>query len=228
MRTISLWLTAAVLVTAGLTTSSFAGYGGVLSGDARAHLEKAGELRAKGNRAAAMAVLESLLMGTARVGVTEDARPADRDVLEEAILRSISVWDNSIDDSPFVAASKTDRVDISVRFVDEIDTDGPDAQAELEAHRDFYYGKTHGFRLTAQILVARRIDGRLLTRDELTGILTHELGHLLGLDDDSALEGVMGPFVPGHPRLEPIRSEVNTVRQYRTSVRQSLRDLAKA
>jgi hypothetical protein len=191
--------------------------GGTLSRDARVQLSSATALGAKGKKSAAMAVLESLLLGTVRIAPA----PGQPEMLSPVVSRAVAVWGNSLQDSPFVVASDKDRIDVKVRFVDAIIA-GPDAQGRMDVRRDYYAGKGHGFRITATVSIRRTYNGRPLTEDQATGVLVHELGHLLGLDDEGVKDGVMGPFHPQKVILEPTREEVVAIEKYRQAVRQSI------
>lgn len=192
-----------------------------LSANARGTLAAATAMKGRGHKAAAMAVLESLLLGTAKIGVAPGANATENAALTDAASRAVAVWGNALADSPFAMARPQEKANVTVQLVDDLGNGG-DTQGKVVARRDFYVGNGHGFHLTAHVYVKRTVLGRRLTEDELTGVVAHELGHLLGLDDDLEPRGLMGPFVPGRPRLEPVRTEVESVQHYRQTVRQSL------
>ena len=113
---------------------------------------------------------------------------------------------------------------ILVKFVNAIDSGG-DVQGQVEATRMLHWGSTVSYKIEGTLLVRRTTGRRALTEDEMTEVVAHELGHLLGLDDADECAGLMGPFVAGRPRLKPSKNEVNAVVNYRLDLHAAIAKL---
>jgi hypothetical protein len=74
------------------------------------------------------------------------------------------------------------------------------------------------YTLDGTIDVVRTHQGRYLSRLELQEVLTHELGHLLGLED-SATPGIMAEFDALKLAFEPSVTEIESLAIYRGIVR---------
>ncbi len=181
----------------------------------------------KGNKQKAVAVMKGLLMSTVTVGIDRSTLPSDRRAssdFEYGVQTGIDTWNSAMEDSPFVAQRQNEKPDVIVKFVDSIET-GDHAQGMIRAQRNiFWSGKTSSSRLSGTIYVRINVGRRRLTEDEVGRIVTHELGHLLGLDDDHDGRGVMGDFGPGRGNPLPSRSELNAVRAFRDSIKTALRN----
>jgi hypothetical protein len=177
-----------------------------------------------GSRGKQLATLESyLLTEPVTVGLDNGDVP---DGMAESIGRGIQIWSAALSDCPFVLAKNGQRPMVVVKFVDNI-TSGGDVQGQVEATRMLHWGTSTSYKIEATLLVRRTTGRRDLRDDELTEVVAHELGHLLGLDDAEECVGLMGPFVPGRPRMKPSREELNAVVHYRDQLRSAIGKLSR-
>jgi hypothetical protein len=173
----------------------------------------------------ALAKLEALLMvDPVTVGIDRSSLPADAHGYEKDVTRGIGIWHDAVGDSPFIAARDPQtRPTVLIKFVKSINNQGGDLQGMIEAEHEFKWnGSQHTSKLTGTMFVVYRTEGRNLSHDEVTEVVAHELGHLLGLTDAPTTTGLMGPFVAGQPRLAPSGSELDAVQQFRQQVRDEI------
>jgi hypothetical protein len=175
-----------------------------------------------GARGRQLATLQSYLF-TQPVTVGLDPN-TNADWKSDSIGHGIQIWNDCISDCPFVVAKAGQKPMIVVKFVDNI-TSGGDVQGQVEATRMLHWGTSVSYKIEGTVLVRRTTGRRDLREDELTEVIAHELGHLLGLDDAEECIGLMGPFVPGRPRMEPSKEEVRAVVRYREQLRDAIAKL---
>ena len=173
----------------------------------------------------ALAKLEALLMvDHVTVGIDRSSLPTDAHGYEDNVARGIAIWRHVLPDSPFVGAHDSQtRPTVLIKFVKNISNEGGDLQGMIQAEHEFKWnGSQHTSKLTGTMYVVYRTEGRNLSGDEVSEVVAHELGHLLGLTDADTTTGLMGPFVAGSPRLTPSSSELNAVQQFRQQVRDEI------
>lgn len=141
--------------------------------------------------------------------------------MSSTVSRGIQTWTERLGESPF-AFTKSDKPDIKVVFVSDIES-GDDVQGQVHCLRQVAWGrKGSSYRIKGTILIRDNVDGRQLDSSEKTAVIEHELGHVLGLDDDENPSHLMGPFVAGQPVDGPTEDEVETVQEFRSEVRDAL------
>jgi hypothetical protein len=172
-----------------------------------------------GARGRQLATLHSYLL-TQSVTVGLDSNE-DADWKSDSIQRGLQVWSDALPDSPFVLARPGQKPMVVIRFVDSI-ISGGDVQGQVEATRMLHWGTTVSYKIEGLVLIRKSTGRRDLREDELTEVVAHELGHLLGLDDVENCVGLMGPFVPGKARLKPSKDELSAVLEYRDQLRQAI------
>ena len=170
-----------------------------------------------------LAELKSFLMDQpVSVGV-EGGNP--RRAEERAILQAIDMWQEALPDSPFVYAEPEEKPDVAIRFVDRIESDAL-LQGQIEMDRRFSWGKSrHSYRLSALMQVRDVFRSRKLTGDELASVIAHELGHVVGLEDVSDPDALMGPFVSGRSTARIGSDELLAVRDFRLALRDKIRQV---
>jgi hypothetical protein len=187
-----------------------------LSFDSMNLLQMAVSETRSGHKGEAQACLSCLLMsGGVTIGMEWPG------AMSGTVEHAVQVWQSRLDDCPFRYVDGA-KADIRVRFVDEIPAGG-DVQGQIKVQRTLRWG-SHGagYRLKGWIMVRQNVDGRPLTQPEIAAVVEHELGHLLGLDDDDRVGMLMGPFAAGEPVDGPTIEEVVKVAAFRTAVRRSL------
>jgi hypothetical protein len=213
----------AFAATALLCAALFAPASGLISAEA-ANVIRMKPGNTSGARGKQLATLHSYLLTNA---VTVGLDPSDeRDERAGSIARGVRIWDDAIPDSPFVLARPGEKPMITVKFVKAIDRGG-DVQGQVEATRMLHWGSSVSYKIEGTLLVRSVTGRRDLDDDELSEVIAHELGHLLGLDDAEECVGLMGPFVPGRPRMKPSKEEQNAVLEYRDQLRDAIAKLQK-
>jgi Zn-dependent protease with chaperone function len=175
------------------------------------------------NRPKSTALLRGLLLSSVTIGIDRSSMPDDAYDWEDGVLAGINVWENAIEDSPFRMAKAGEKPDVTIQFTDKIENNN-EVQGLIKAQRHFYWqGSQSGARVSGTIFIRTTASrNRYLSRDEISRVLAHELGHLLGLDDDRKGNGIMGDFVPGKGLKEPSREELDSVLDFRKMVRLAL------
>jgi hypothetical protein len=204
-----------------LTATLLAPASGLISAEA-ANIIHINPGRSAGARGKQIATLESYLL-TQQVTVGLDPNDTS-DWKADSIQQGLQIWSDAVPDNPFVLARPGQKPMVVVKFVNSI-ASGGDVQGQVEATRMLHWGNSVSYKIEATLLVRRTTGRRELRQDEITEVIAHELGHLLGLDDAEDCVGLMGPFVPGHARVKPSRAEVDAVLDYRDQLRDAIAKL---
>jgi hypothetical protein len=164
------------------------------------------------------------MVGAVPIGIDKANLPADAQGYEDSVSKGISIWRDALPDCPYrVVKDASERPAVLVKFVKSIDNHGGDLQGMITAQHEFRWnGSQHTNKLTCTVFVVYKIDGRNLSHSEVSEVVAHELGHLLGLTDFDQPVGLMGPFIPGQPRLAPSADEVKAVTQFRKTVKNEI------
>ena len=186
--------------------------GGVTSALVRARRDLSG-----GDRGRALATLDSLLFDGG-LTVAMEAPGA----MEPAVTKGLGAWNAALGETAFRNLLPGSTAQVTVRFVRSIDEEGADVQGFVRASREMSWCRTsHSYKVHATILVRDNVDGRPLRPEEVTNVVAHEAGHLLGLADAPRDDCLMGRMVVGRPLSGPTEGEVDAVRSYRGLIRQS-------
>lgn len=175
--------------------------------------------------APALARLEAILLtNPVTIGVDTSSIPEQSGELEGSVRDAVRIWNEALPDSPFVEARQGQKPMVVVKFVRTM-SDLPTAQGDIQAQRDFYWGrKEYSYGISATIRVVYRTGRRNVTGEEASGIVAHEMGHLVGLDDVAQDSGLMGYFVPGRAKVEVDPDEVRAVSDFRDLVKSRIED----
>lgn len=215
-------LAAALVLSTGVSAN---GFHPLVSEDSRSCYSEAMSDLSRDQGQCALAKLESLLMKQpVSVGIDTTTLPFQSKLFGDALKQGMSIWSSAIADSPFVPAAGAARPMVLVKFVDKMDnpSDG-DLQGLIEAQHEYRWSTSfHSNKLVSTMYIVYHTDGRTLTQNEMAEVVAHELGHLLGLTDNDAPKGLMGPFVAGYPRLAPSTAEVTAVNDFRQTLRDSI------
>ena len=139
----------------------------------------------------------------------------------QAISRAIRSWNSWLGTSTFVWTRPETKPDIQIRFVDRITSSHQgDLLGQLNIHREILTdGTGTDYFLSGEIQAIQFYKGRILSEVEMTEIVTHELGHLLGLEDHDKPEGIMGMYQSGNPRTVISYLELESLQIYRETIR---------
>ena len=168
-----------------------------------------------GKRGRGLATLDSLVMSD---GVTVSVESSN--AMEPSVARGIEAWNDALKERAFRMKPAGTTADVTVRFVRNLDAMGGDVQGMVDATREISWSeRTHAYRLKATIYVRDNVEGRRLRPEEVTNVVAHETGHLLGLADVQQENRLMGPMVVGHPKSGPTPEEAVAVCGYRAMIR---------
>ena len=143
-------------------------------------------------------------------------------MFETATRRGIAMWSSYLPETRFSFSEESNQCLIKVNFVDHLSGDH-ETQGVITVSRSICTSlNNETYKLKAEISVLKWVGSRLLTEDEATEVISHELGHLVGLDDHTQKNGIMGPFVPGRPRLKLSWEEIEMLQNYRSAIKDSL------
>jgi hypothetical protein len=173
----------------------------------------------------ALARLEALILAQpVTVGIDESNIPRDAPELRDTLDKALAMWNEALPDSPFVPAEPGKKPQVLVKFVSRM-SDLPSAQGDIQAQRDFYWGRNdYSYKISATIRVVYRTGRRSITQAEASGIIAHELGHLIGLDDVTEDDCLMGYFIPGKPKTRVEPEEVEAALTFRRMVKEKIDD----
>ncbi len=164
-----------------------------------------------------LATLDSLLMSN---GVTVSLESSS--AMESAVGRGLQVWNSVLGERIFRQYPAGDAAEVTVRFVRSLETRGENVQGFVEASRSLSWtSDSHAYKLKATIYVRDNAEGRMLRPDEISSVVAHEAGHLLGLADVDRDDCLMGPMTLGRPQMGPTSAEIDAVAGYRGLVRRS-------
>ncbi len=197
-----------------------------LNTDAAGGLREAQVESSKGQKLKALSMLESQLMDS---GATVGLETQDWDH-SDAVRQGIRIWSDALgSENPFKFSTSAKRPDILVKFVTTLQSEG-DIQGKVDIDRQFFWGgHAHGYHVVSTVYVCDTTEGgRPLSEAEVREVVAHELGHVLGLDDNPQTQGLMGPFVPGEPRTTASDDEINTVLNYRADLRDAIQRVESA
>ena len=136
----------------------------------------------------------------------------DRSIPEQAITQAIDAWNDVLIDHPFRRAQPGESPVVSIRVVKQVE-----GQDVLQGQIYIESGLSKGDRATVEI--SDQNGGVPIGSKALGAVLTHELGHFLGLDDapaDSlAIPQVMGEFDPDNLVTRPSSRESQLANEHR-------------
>jgi hypothetical protein len=135
----------------------------------------------------------------------------------QGLVKAVHAWNKGLGLAIFAVEPNPNDANITVRLVTKI-PGVPDAQGEVLSNGGL---DTDGV-VNAEILVADNVNGRKLTNAEVSTVIAHELGHVLGLDDSPNGEGLMGEFDPAKLVSQPSNQEILAVRTVRSWARHEL------
>jgi hypothetical protein len=140
-----------------------------------------------------------------------------------AISQAVAAWNVGIGIHILHPAKPSEIPDIQVEKVSKVD-ESDELQGQIEIQR------LDNGKLAATVAISGVDSGKELSDTAVGAVLTHEIGHFLGLADapDNAPVGtcVMGEFDADHLALKPSGAEVRTVVQMRIKIRAAISKIA--
>ncbi|AIE84718.1 hypothetical protein [Fimbriimonas ginsengisoli] len=222
LRRISRAVAVATLVGIAVSAQAFKP---MLSDDSVSTFKSAVANAKSGQTRQAKAKLDSLLLRRAvRIGVDTSSAPAGRAAeYRQGIQQSLDIWANALGERPFVMTTPGEKADLTVRFVRKM-PEGGEVQGAIGAIRRFFWDdRSAGYEISGGIQIKHNAYGHTLSGVEAGRVMTHELGHLLGLADDYNGHGVMSAFRLGVGRVTPSDAEVQAVSGFRDELRNALK-----
>jgi hypothetical protein len=186
------------------------------------HLSKITRYAETGKTALALGGLYALsLQEGVMITDLESSLSEDRRV---AISKSISNWNSWLGSPLFGVSSSQPSAKLTIRVVDKFPAGGKsEVMGKISIERKFGTVKSEPFfSVDATIWILNRHEGNRLNDAEFEEILSHEIGHLLGLRDHNSTEGLMGKFVYGRPRTKISEEELFAIRRYRSTLRDAI------
>lgn len=182
------------------------------------HLSKISKYAESGKTALALGGLYALsLEEGVQITELESTLTEDR---RNAISRSISNWNGWLGRPVFGVSSSKPSARLTIRVVDKFPAGGKaEVMGKISIERKFGTLKNEPFfSVDATIWILNRYEGSRLNDLEFEEILSHEIGHLVGLRDHDSMEGLMGKFVYRRPRTSISKEELSAVTKYRTAL----------
>ena len=142
----------------------------------------------------------------------------DRSISRAGLLQAANAWNKALGANFVRVVDSVDEANMTVNLVDGIGEDH-ESQGDIEVF------ETGDGVFSAQVLVDVHSGNRSLTDREIGAVVTHELGHFLGLDDLPGDNQIMGEFDPDHLVVHPSNDEANAVLNLRNRIKQAIRDI---
>lgn len=196
-----------------------------VSSDVRAALKKAESAVVAGDFELALALYEGALYPD---GVTFaiDRSTLDTDAgwQDKAVYQALATWFSELDgDFPVNFVDDVEDAELVLSFVGEIQVTGTDALGLIRLKKNYRWNETrHEVTYSGTIQIVSTPPGGNLSNAETVDVVMHELGHLLGLADDSRAGSLMGPLDRGKPLKRPTVREVAAVRELRALLRRRI------
>jgi len=181
----------------------------------------------------AMAMLELLLVPlNTEIYVDLGTVPENlRGRFATGIDRGFKLWQDALgEDFPFrLTYEGRNKPAMVIRIVDKIDDDYHQMGEMLITRRVSWSKRSHRGEIEGHMKISQFArPGRVLTVDEVTHIVAHELGHAFGLNDVENVREIMGPVLIGKPFARLTDGEVRRVVQTRETIRDEYRAALKA
>lgn len=191
-------------------------------------LDKAQTAVSQGDYTRALALLSGgIYTKGVKVGLDERSLGVNREAARRVLRRAVAYWDDALgDDCPIRFNVPGDLPDIKVCLVDSIGH-GADELGLIEMKKSYQWSPDrYGCTTTGKISIIRAFEGQALSEREMTEVLAHELGHLLGLADVDEVGTLMGPMDRGQLTAGPAAAEVSAVIEVRRAYRNEFNSVA--
>lgn len=159
----------------------------------------------EGNVGEAEAIL-GVIAGPVKVGLDLSTVPEERRAeIEGAFAESKTLWQEVVPGQPLFEVVPIEKAQVRVQLADRIDFQSAQVAGRAMWQRNVSRLGRDGFFgvLRADIVVRTCFpDGQKFGHDALVHTFAHELGHVLGLDDNPHLGQIMGPMNPVAPTAQ--------------------------
>ncbi len=190
-------------------------------------LESAISARNNGENRKAMAMLEGIIYPNG-ISIRLDTASAGSQLAnaKSAIGRAAATWDQQLDGDSPIKLTTSQSAEINIVFTNRIPEASHDALGLIDLKKEYRWNRTrHEVSNSGTIYVMKSWDGDALTEDQITEIVTHEFGHMLGLGDVDFVGHLMGPMVKSKVTLQAKPHEVRALQQLRAYARSQLKQL---
>lgn len=173
----------------------------------------------------AQALLEGILYPNGvKVNIDLQSAGSSHASVENALRRAIFQWHSALDQKSLIQlVGSNQKADLTIRLVDKLPNRSDRTLGLIELKKSYSWNKSiHKVSYQGTISVKRSWDGKSLNEDELTEVICHELGHLLGLADVDVMGSLMGPMDRNHLLTGPQKHEVQALRLLRQAAQERL------
>lgn len=191
-------------------------------------LDQAVAAKNSGENRKAMAMLEGILYPNGiTVGLDYNSAGSYLNSAKNAVNRAKATWDYQLDGDSPIKLTSSQNAEITIVFTSKIPEASVDALGLIDLKKEYRWNRTrHEVTNSGTIYVLKSWDGESLSEDQITEIVTHEFGHMLGLGDVSHIGHLMGPMVKSKTTLEAKPHEVRALQMLRSYARSQFKQLS--
>ena len=160
------------------------------------------------------------------VSLDTSSCPGEVERVSKAARRAHAAWERVLgSDCPIRLLPNAQAADLTIVVVRSIPQEG-DALGLIDMKKTYAWGVgSYRSTSTGKIKVMTSFQGSGLDDDELTEVVCHEMGHLLGLADLDHTGFLMGPLVRHDSVTAPTPEEARAVLQIRKKFRTMIDDV---